>query len=493
MKKILLLLLIVLIACVSSCGNNDGGGDDDGKKHEVTYWDKDGNGIEDWTEEKITLKFATWQYTDSERVTIDVLMAEEFTKMYPNITIEFVPVGEEYDYDLNMINLMETNDLPDCFLIRRLDTFLPVNILGDLTEMYNNDKDTEYIFPSLKNSGVFDGKRYAIPTYIYPQFWVVNKDLLESKNITIPSYDWTWDQMEQIAKMANDESQNIIGLYGRQGYYGEGGTRVYMNELPKVLKIKEDATAGKTWAGWAYDGNRFNFASDAFLQAMNKMQKGLDEGWLKVQLSAEEKLARYNSEDFIPTTGGKTAIWVEASWSFKDQKDNVGFEYDIYPGPSGVTSGNTDIAGISSITQHKEAAYQFLKWMSFSEQGIIKRFEIYKTSGQELFQQGNNYPYPIVDYGIDGNGVNKIWDNIPYGDTAKGLVDKLFLEALRNGAYTLNKEVIGWDNVDYVTSEYFKQIYSGEKTFASLKDSIQEAADRGLLDYINQTKASIAG
>lgn len=488
MKKILVKEIALIIIALFAIGlfacnkekqktNNPSKTSNPTGEQKQSYWDKDGNGVEDWQEEQVTLKFATWQYTDDSMITIDVLMADAFMEKYPNIKIEFVTVGEEYDYDGNMLALMETNDLPDVFLIRRLETFLPNNILADITEMYDNDPDTEYIFDSVKNSGVFDGKRYAIPTYIYPQFWAVNKTILEEKNIPIPRYDWTWDQMESIAKAANDESKHVIGLYGRQGYYGEGCTRVYLNELPKILKIAENAEIGKTWAGWAFDGNRFNFDDPVFQESMNRLTNALNAGWAKTEISAEDKLAYYNDEAFKPTTGGKVAIWCEASWSFKDEKDNMTFDWDVYPGPSGVTGGNTDIAGISSLSKHKEAAYQFLKWMSYSEEGIVTRFDIYATSGSELYQQGNNYPYPIVDYGIDAAGVNKIWDNIPYGDTAPGLVSPEFLEALRNGAYTMNKEVCGWDAVDYACGVYFADIFAGVSTFAALKDSIQTAAD----------------
>jgi len=477
-KFLIICLMLTLLITFASCKK------DNNKlpntKTEGTFWDEDGNGVEDWKEQEVTLTFATWQYTDDTMVTIDVLMAEEFMKKYPNIKIEFVTVGEEYDYDTNMFALMETNSLPDVFLIRRLETFLPNNILADLTEMYNNDEDSKYIFSSLATSGVYENKRYAIPTYVYPQFWVVNKTLLNEKNIPIPSYTWTWEQMENIARLANDETKHTIGLYGRQGYYGEGGTRVYMNELPKILKMKQDISLGKSWAAWGYDGNRFNFDDDAYLEAMNKMTTALNEGWLKQGLTAEQKLEYYNAEDYIPTTGGNVAVWTEASWSFKDQIDNITFDFDIYPGPDGVTSGNTDIAGVSSLCKNKKAAYQFLKWMSYSEEGILARFEIYKTSGKELYQQGNNYPYPIADYGLDANGVNKIWSSIPYGDTAEGLVSPEFLEALRNGAYTLNKEVCGWDAVDYATQPYFTQIFERSQTFAALRASIQEAADEEL-------------
>lgn len=497
-KFLSMLLCLALIFTLASCG-----GDDDpvtptpiNNGSEPTYWDQDGNGVEDWQEKECTITFATWQYTDPDglNVTIDTVMADKFMEKYPNIHIQFVSAGEEYEYDENMIAMMETNTLPDVFLIRRLENFLPYNMLANITEMYANDPDTQYIFKSLESGGVYNGQRYAIPTYIYPQFWVVNKTLLAEKNIPLPTYDWTWEQMESIAKQANDESKHIIGLYGRQGYYGEGATSAYQTELTKILKIREDANVGKTWAGWGYDGIRFNFDSSAFLQAMNKMETALSEGWMKRGLTAEEKLEYYNAEDYKPTSGGKVAIWQEASWSFKDEISVIGetFEWDIYPGPSGVTGGNSDIIGVSSLCRNKQAAYQFMKWMSFSEEGIVTRFDIYRNYGSELYVQGNNYPYPIADYGIDAYGVNKIWDNIPYGDTAAGLVTPQFKEALRNGAFKLNKEVVGWDAVDYAAGGYFADIFAGDTTFAAVQAQIQTDADAEFARVREEIDAAIA-
>ena len=491
-KQLLTIMLCALFAIgLVGCGGG-GGGSTTTPDNKGTYWDADGNGIEDWQEKECTITFASWAYTHDDMVTIDTLMADAFMAKYPNIHIEFMIVGEEYDWDTNMMALMETNELPDVFLIRRLETLLPYNMVADISEMYNNDPDTKAIFASLQNSGVFAGRRFAVPTYIYPQFWVVNKTLLAEKNIPIPTYDWTWDQMEAIAKAANDESQHIIGLYGRQGYYGETGTTPYQHELPKILKMQSNRAVGLTWAAKGYDGNIFNFSDPVYQQAMDKMADGLSQGWIKNGLTAEEKLEWYSDEAYVPTTAGKVAVWREASWSFKDEKSKIEFDWDIYPGPSGVTGGNTDIAGISSLCKNKQAAYQFLKWMSFGEDGILARFAIYAESGSELYQQGNNYPYPVADYGMDGTGHNKIWENIPYGDTAPGLVTSQYLEALRNGAFVINKEACGWDASDYAIQDYFDQIYKGTNTFAALKESIQTASTNEL-QRVREELAAILG
>ncbi len=491
MKKRFLMLLSVLFLLTLVVGCTKGGDDNGGKKG--TFWDEDGNGIEDWLEKPIHLTYASWQHTELDQITLESLMIDAFMEKYPNITVEIIPVGQEWEWQDNMIALAEAHTpdnptFPDVFLVRRLESDLPYGWLADISEMYKNDPDTKYIFPTLQASGTFGNKRYAVPTYIYPQFWIVNKTLLEEANVPIPDYDWSWETMEQTAKMANNETNKIIGLYGVNGGYGaESGARAYISELPKIIKMKSDPVVGASWSARGFDGESFNYLDDAQLTAFNKLMTALNEGWCKLGLTAEQKLEYYGSEDYRPTVNGKVAIWREESWSFKDVKDLLEFEWDIYPGPGGVTGGNTDIIGISSLCAEKKAAYQLLKWMSYSEEGILKRFELFREHGGVVYRQGNNYPYPVADYGIDSTGKNRIWESIPYGDTAPGLVTPQYLEGLRNGAIQMNKEYVGWDAGDYAVSEYLQKILSGETTFAAVREAMENDSKKA----IQQVRASL--
>lgn len=489
MKKILgVLLLIFGLFLVSACDDNkpdpNGNGKKPGEKVDE-YWDKDGNGIPDWQEEEgIELTYATWQYTHDDMVTIDVMMIEAFMDKYPNITVKMEVVGEDYEWDENFFQRLEANNLPDVFLIRRLESFLPYNILADLTEMYDNDSDTQYIFPSVKNLGTFGGKRYAVPTFIYPKPWYVNLDLLDNAQVPTPKYDWTYEQMINIAKTVTKQSPSNP-IFGMSAY------SYFTHEYPKVLKIKENSAVGKDWYAFTFDGEKFNFNDPSMQQATNQMVDTINQGFNKPSFSEAELEERYNRVDFAPTYGGKVALWTEATWSIKNHFDEMNFNWDVYPGPNGVTGGNTDIAGVSSLSKHKQAAYQLLKWMSFDEEGLLTRFDIYENYGEELYKQANNFPYPIVDYGIDGQGVNKVWTKIPYGSVAPGFVSPEFLEGLRNGAFWANKETIGWDAVDYAISPYFNDILYGENDFASLKDVIIADSNQAFRDAIKAMREQL--
>lgn len=491
MKKItlfsvLLFLLFALVACqtttttsttqssqTTSQTTTSSSGTSTTTSRQPTFWDADANGIEDWTEQPITLRYSTWQHTSADIVTIESLMVNAFMEKYPNITVEIQMMGaSSEEWDSNFIAAVESNTLPDVFLVNRLASFLPYNILADITSFYENDPDTDYLFDSVKDLGVYKDKRYAIPTMIYPTMWIVNLDILDAAGVAIPDYNWTYQQMESIAKATTNENTHILGMYD---------CSFYNRELPKVLKVAQassqaELVSAKKWQSYSFDGEQFNFNDPVFLSAMTALTEAVNGGYCVPGLSAETLEQWYLSSSFEPRYNGKVAMWRDASWSAKNYFSQMLFNWDIYPGPSGITGGNTDIAGVASTSEHKAAAYQFLKWMTYSEEGLLTRFQLFEDYADQVYISANNYGYPVVDYGIDGMGVNKVWSSIPYGITAPGFVSPEFIESLRNGAYWINKEVVGWDEADSVAYSYLYQTMIGETTYASIMELLQYEA-----------------
>lgn len=440
------------------------------------FWDEDQNGIEDWKEDTITLRYATWQHTTADVVTIESLMADAFMEEYPNITIEFVYAGSGEEWDANFMALLETESLPDVFLINRLSHFLPFNILADITEMYDKDPDTDYIFESVQELGIYDGVRYAVPTFIYPQLWIVNLEILEAAGVAIPGYDWTYEQAEAIAQATTNENTHIIGMYGCEFYH---------RELPKVLKMKAatndaEREIANSWYAASYDGFQFNYMDPVFLTAMNDMAEAMQGGYCVQGLDPATLEQWYLDPTFQPTYNGKVAMWREASWSAKNYFSQMLFEWDVYPGPNGVTGGNTDIAGIASTSQNKKAAYQFLKWMSYGEDGLLMRYQLFEDYSDQVTISANNYGYPVVDYGIDGFGVNKLWETIPYGKTAPGFVSPEFIESLKNGAFWINKETVGWDEADTIAYAYIASVIYGTTTYADIREFLHSESNAAM-------------
>jgi ABC-type glycerol-3-phosphate transport system substrate-binding protein len=206
------------------------------------------------------------------------------------------------------------------------------------------------------------------------------------------------------------------------------------------------------------------------------LREAVDGGYCFDLLSEATLEEWYLDPTFVPTYNGKVAMWRAASWAAKDYFDDMLFTWDIYPGPSGITGGNTDIGGIASTSEHKAAAYQLLKWMSFSEEGLLARYQIYEDYADQVYISANNYGYPVVDYGIDDYGINQIWETIPYDEMAPGFTSPEFIESLRNGAYWINKETVGWDEAHSVVWQYLYQVLVGETTFAAISETMQTQA-----------------
>lgn len=503
MKKVFTLMLtlicsLLLVGCKETGNNTTKGG---GKRTQELdpYWDSNGNGVADWQEEEVYLTFATWQYKDpsdnADQVTIDTLLIDQFMELYPNIhvTMQFVAEMEE-GWNAQIKALAETGGLPDVMLVQRLELTLPLNALADISDFYAHDSDTQYIFESLQNDGVYDGVRYAVPTFVYPEWWIVNLDLLKNAGIKAPSYDWTWDQMENIAKAVYNDTTHVVG---------QSGYTQYWKTLPKVL------SGNSAWASMAYNpqNHSWNFGSQAFEQAMNKMASALQSHAVTSPYSSDQ-IAEYfglTVEDWQLANGynigydGKAAIWAAPSWYAKDYFKKMSFNWDVYPAPGAVVNGkmfqtiggNTDLIAVSSTCANKAAAYQLLKWMSYSEEGIIQRYNNIRDYGSALATVSNNYPYPIADYGIDDEGVNQIWDRLPYVDVP-GMTSDQMINALKNGAFNLNKETPGWDTVDRAVNPYFYQITTGDATFESVKETVVNEATRAFNEFNEELKAKIA-
>ncbi len=482
MKKLLVVILtfalFLLVGCASNTVSDNtttkatNADSSTTKESKVTsendkYWDKDENGVPDWQEEKITLSYATWQYNDDTQVTIDTMMLDAFMTKYPNITVNMQIVGEDYEWDVNMQAQAEVGNLPDVFLVYRLETALPYGLLSDITEFYEHDDSTKYMFDSVKNAGTYKGVRYAVPTFIYPSYWFVNLDILTNNGIQAPSYDWTWDQMESIAQSCYNESEHIVGQYGVSSYW---------RELPKIL------SGNNSWSAFTYDGEKFNFDSPYFEESFTKLTNALTNHAVTAEYGEETLTTYYGDPQYLVDYNGSAAIWVAPAWEAKGYFETMNFNWDVYPAPGGCTGGNIDIAGISSTCAHKEAAYQLLKWMSFSEEGLVTRFSLYQDFGTILYKSANNYPYPVVDYGINAKGVNAVWDNIPYNN-APGMTSPQMINSLNNAALWGNKEVVGWDKVDTAINTYFADIYYGVDTFANLKETIIELGNKTLIEY----------
>jgi len=274
---------------------------------------------------------------------------DKFNEKYPWITIKPVlSVGGE---DLRLIewqnNLQEKGQSADLAITYEYYYWIERGLLEDLTPYIENDK-------TMNNSNIVEGiletfktgeKTYAVPV-IKDTFWFfVNKDLLKSLNLEMPSNDWTYDDFFEIATKATDPSIHQYGLYFSPVITW------YVKSLYAIANGHADHV--------------FFMNSDLTESVIDTPEVIADLQWMydlvnKYQVIVNENVLRTFPEPLFNL--GKTLFLI----TDLPPDDNWSFDWDVLPMPSGsekqVTIHPIVPMAILANSEHKEEAFKFISF-----------------------------------------------------------------------------------------------------------------------------------
>lgn len=382
-KLVACLLVAAMTAGLTACGGGtttDANKKDDASAEGIGEYDvKEIDGIKyhkakDITTEKIELTY----YTYDDQATVEAL-ADRFEEIYDNITVTVVPGGS--DFQATLSTLVQNGEAPDVFMYTDAEFALSNILLLDISQYYNNDPETKEMASTINDAGIgcfgTDG-RYAVPVKFYPGIMYVDRNCLEKLNLTVPTQNWTWDEMIQLIKDATVKDSEMdyygLGFYNRlDSYYGIASSQNIVGEFG-FNGITFDLSA------WAVGEQQFAELKQSGYVAPS-------------QNSAEMETWAGNWEYWCGSTG-HVAVFSEAFWTFQniwntqDYIDN--YDLDIVPYVIPAVSAedasaehhsiaNIDFGGVSSGTKHPREAYELLKFMSFGRDGWLTRCQLYKS------------------------------------------------------------------------------------------------------------------
>ena len=334
--------------------------------------------------ENIVLSYADWGDPVLNQALIDA-----FEAAYPNIQVDLRQdiTGSGGEFTANLLNAQAANVLPDVFAIDNVPTGFSNGMLYDVTELWDADPDTQLIYPNIRDTAVYNGRRYAIPSFQFVKGIYLNLTLFDYYNIPIPSKDWTYDEFVSLAIQIRQAGINDH-VYGIEPWFGD-------LDFEAIWPTQDFAEIGyQTW-----DGEEFHFTSDAWINAYEA----------KLDLWAQDVVIDYGnlSEDDAAVYGGGNA-WeqgyvgmnIDGSWQmwFIDPMyENYGIEVGFWPYPGG-DAGQfpptiLDYLVISSQTEHPEEAYLLAKWMSFGKEGWLERLDALDEQGVLYLDR-----FPVADY-----------------------------------------------------------------------------------------------
>jgi multiple sugar transport system substrate-binding protein len=394
--------------------------------------------------QQITLSYADWGDQ-----TLNARLIELFEARYPNITVELRQdiVGSGATFTGNLVTAAQAGLLPDVFATDNVPTVINAGLTLDVASYWDNDPETDLVYDNIALAGVYNGKRYAVPSFQFLKGILINLNIFEKANLqTVPGKyridndgypvkDWTFDEFVNIAKdIKNFDLVNTENLVvGLDTWYGSP-------DFQQVWPTMQNAaTQYDTW-----DGQQFNYNSASWISAMQAKVNlhQLTDG-TTTRFTPED----YNAEANAPLRTymietGYAAMDIEGSWQFwaiKSVLDRGDFELGFWPYPQGSAGlfppTILDFQAVSSQTQHPEEAYLLAKWMTFGREGWLGRLSLLEADRAVELAAGRtpNFldRFPVADYPevwtrVNGlvagiKGIEAIFDRIAF---AKPDLDK---------------------------------------------------------------------
>ncbi|MBQ8804465.1 MAG: extracellular solute-binding protein [Tyzzerella sp.] len=378
----LILALTMVLATLTGCGGNDTEKDKD-KEQGGT----DSN-VEVNTEIKgeITVGINSYRNSDFEAI------CEAFKAQYPNVEVKPILFETTKDDAVEYLTSqsMAEKDLPDVMFddAGSLPTYIQNGWMYPLTSFVENDADWEKVPQNIRDNFTYNGNIYALPQTIHSNVLVVNEDLVEEMNVDLPEYDWTWDDFTEFIKACTNAT-----------YSGVDDMSKMYNWIPGAM------TDGHTVGGYNYDTKSFNLeAVRTYVNYFLELQKlngvevyslyGASNGGESAYVKKFGNISGTNA----PFLAGKVASTFVGTWDYATyNKKDLDFNWEFYPIPQ-TTAGRVPIhvdycwMTTSIAEENVEAAWAFLRYVTYSKEGNIARLTTYD---EDHITDDMNYVYYI--------------------------------------------------------------------------------------------------
>ena len=380
MKK--LLALVLSLGLFTGCSSNNGATASNEEivteitaPVEITFWHAMSGNLEK-SLENLTNKFME----ENPNITVTLQNQSSYTDLQQKLTATLASPD-------NLPTI--TQAYPDWMYNPRQE-----GLVTDLTPYIENETigfdNYEDILPGLREANTIDGKVYALPFNKSTEVLWYNKTLFDQLGLTAPT---NYEELAEVSKT----------IYEKTGMVGAGFDALH-TYYTTFLKTE----------GVTYDNN-FDPTSEASVAAVEYYLKGVKEGYFRI--------AGTDNYHSTPFGNEKVAMYVgsNAGENFVNQAVNGKFEIGVAPYPTTTSlQQGTDLYVFSNSTaEQKTAAYEYLKFLTTTENQITWAIETgympvrtsamqseeYKNSGSliaPVLEQAttNLYTNPVI-YGAD--------------------------------------------------------------------------------------------
>ena len=297
------------------------------------------------SDDQVTIKITWWGGDARHEATQKVL--DLYTESHPNVKFEAIPAGWD-GYFEKLSTQAASGSMPDIVQMDYLyiSTYAKNNSLADLSEYVDSGViDTSTIDKNIMKTGDSNGKTVGIPLSTTALAVTYNPTVIEQAGAEVPSDDWTWDDMADIAKQLTRSDGSVYGISAEYETQIAIYNTIFANGGTIVSEDKK--TSG-------YDTE----ATQAGVQCWVDMMK---DGVSPSEASLEE------TKGNVQFLSGRLGMYWCGSWFLSQVLDSdIKDDIDVAPVPSINGKQATVIHGLGNCiykdTKNPEAAW---KWVEF--------------------------------------------------------------------------------------------------------------------------------
>ncbi|BDH60805.1 sugar ABC transporter substrate-binding protein [Lysinibacillus sp. PLM2] len=338
-SKFLLVFVSVLVLVLSGCSGGSSGEVDTSKTVKVLLSAGDIGQFNAW-------KARSEEFTRETGIKVEFLETP-YDNLLENITTDGISNGGAYD------------------LVVFLDSMGPAltQFLEPLDSYIQKDNfDVERWPKSLVELSTFDGSIYSFPVRGHVQMMFYRDDIFKKYNLEVPT---TWDEFDIVAKTIKDnENMDAIVPYYKTG---NNGQNLFM------------------WTSYLW-GNKGDIFDENYNPIFNN-KEGIEATQRYVDLLVKDKVAAASSVSYGEQESrthfkqGDGAIWIGWWWVYSEFNSAEASAPEVVgnvkyaPVPTWDGKGtSTNISSfplaITKGSKNKDAAWEFLKWISSPEEEL---------------------------------------------------------------------------------------------------------------------------
>ena len=281
-------------------------------------------------------------------------LIRHFEALHPDISIEVRAVpGNQYQAKIK--TLVAAGEPPDIFVCGDVTFPYLRPFVADLSDLCRRDAkgiDLGDYFPAVQKAFTIGGHVYFLPQAFNVSLLYYNKKLFKQANESLPSSDWTWQSYAQAGRrLTKRDPEGHVVTWGSTittGWWGE-------------------------WLTFVHGAGGEFFNSSASTCTLNTAQalQGLTFYRDKIYKNGfapapgDGAASGFRSNTYAMEFGGHTG-----NWKSYRQISDLNWDIEALPkGPSGRRGGELSLSamGIAKKSKEREAAWQFVKFMSSKE------------------------------------------------------------------------------------------------------------------------------